>query len=329
MEISLPKARNEFNNLKLGKFPSFDAYCQRIRELSGQLKDVDAPVTDQRLVLQLVRGLPPEYDTVAAYINQTLPTFETARSMIELENHRQASRDEATTLVTNSVPSTDSRGGEDGTSSRHQKRHHSGKRSHHKGGSTGGSSRHQTKQQTTTTSVPMATPWGPLPTWPATWTPPPCPYPTYPGWTAPWPSWPAPPSSSTSRPATARPGHRQSSTSHGQAYVASDDGPPPQATDLAQVFAALQMQPPPPSPFYMDTGASSHLSADAVAAVGAIILLARSDVKHSATIFRRNIRHIRNWLEEESSAVSKSVEKGKPKELKSDVHEKDGAKGDK
>ncbi|XP_074282641.1 uncharacterized protein LOC141607178 [Silene latifolia] len=66
---------SEFHNLKLRKFPSFDAYCQRLRELSDQLKDVGAVITDQRLVLQLVRGLPKEYDTVAAYINQTLPAF--------------------------------------------------------------------------------------------------------------------------------------------------------------------------------------------------------------------------------------------------------------
>ncbi|XP_074298198.1 uncharacterized protein LOC141629024 [Silene latifolia] len=37
---------SEFNNLKLGKFSSFDAYCQRLRKLSGQLKDVGAVVTD-------------------------------------------------------------------------------------------------------------------------------------------------------------------------------------------------------------------------------------------------------------------------------------------
>lgn len=42
-----------------------------------------------------------------------------------------------------------------------------------------------------------------------------------------------------------------------------------------------------------------------VAAVTAVVLLARSDVKQSAAIFRRNVRHIRNWLEEESTAASK------------------------
>ncbi|KAL9272082.1 hypothetical protein AKJ16_DCAP18107 [Drosera capensis] len=52
-----------------------------------------------------------------------------------------------------------------------------------------------------------------------------------------------------------------------------------------------------------------------VAGVGAVILLARSDIKQSAAIFRRNVRQIRNWIEEESVAASKSAEKAKPKEL--------------
>ncbi|CAK7328331.1 unnamed protein product [Dovyalis caffra] len=42
-----------------------------------------------------------------------------------------------------------------------------------------------------------------------------------------------------------------------------------------------------------------------VAGVSAVILLLRSDVKQSASIFRRNVKHIRNWLEEESAAASK------------------------
>lgn len=42
-----------------------------------------------------------------------------------------------------------------------------------------------------------------------------------------------------------------------------------------------------------------------VAGVGAVVLLLRSDVKHSAAIFRRNVRQIRNWLEEESVTAAK------------------------
>ncbi|KAK1436724.1 hypothetical protein QVD17_02506 [Tagetes erecta] len=52
-----------------------------------------------------------------------------------------------------------------------------------------------------------------------------------------------------------------------------------------------------------------------VAGVSAVILLMRTDVKQSASIFKRNVRQIRHWLEEESSSVVKEVEKAKPKEL--------------
>ncbi|GLT57179.1 hypothetical protein SLA2020_301670 [Shorea laevis] len=54
-----------------------------------------------------------------------------------------------------------------------------------------------------------------------------------------------------------------------------------------------------------------------VAGVSAVVLLLRSDVKQSAAIFRRNVKQIRHWLEEESSAASKAAEKAKPKELDS------------
>ncbi|XP_074266307.1 uncharacterized protein LOC141588780 [Silene latifolia] len=84
----------EFNAIRLENFPSLEAYWQRLRELAGMLKDVDAADSDRRLVIQLVRGLPSEYDTVASYINQITPSFETARSMLELELHRKSSRDE-------------------------------------------------------------------------------------------------------------------------------------------------------------------------------------------------------------------------------------------
>ncbi|XP_057796353.1 uncharacterized protein LOC131012418 [Salvia miltiorrhiza] len=62
-----------------------------------------------------------------------------------------------------------------------------------------------------------------------------------------------------------------------------------------------------------------------VAGVSAVVLLLRSDVKQSATIFRRNVRQIRNWLEEESPSAVKEIEKkAKPKE----ISEKDTPKKD-
>ncbi|KAJ0799917.1 putative RNA-directed DNA polymerase [Helianthus annuus] len=83
----------EFTNLHLRSMPSLEAYCQRLKELSDQLANVDSPINEQRLVLQLVRGLPAEYDTVASYINQSLPSWDTACSMLQLEHHRQSARE--------------------------------------------------------------------------------------------------------------------------------------------------------------------------------------------------------------------------------------------
>ncbi|KAI3525466.1 hypothetical protein L1887_04283 [Cichorium endivia] len=80
---------HEFTNLTLRSMQSLDEYRQRLKDLADQLNDVDNPVNEQRLVLQLVCGLPSEYDTAAAYINQTLPGWDTARIMLQLEQNRQ------------------------------------------------------------------------------------------------------------------------------------------------------------------------------------------------------------------------------------------------
>ncbi|PPR85104.1 hypothetical protein GOBAR_AA35586 [Gossypium barbadense] len=48
-----------------------------------------------------------------------------------------------------------------------------------------------------------------------------------------------------------------------------------------------------------------------VAGVSAVVLLLRSDVKQSAAIFRRNVKHIRNWLEEEIFCCFQGSREGK------------------
>ncbi|XP_020256400.1 uncharacterized protein LOC109833217 [Asparagus officinalis] len=64
------------------------------------------------------------------------------------------------------------------------------------------------------------------------------------------------------------------------------------------------------------------------AAVSAAVILLRGDVKQSATIFRRNMKQIRNWLEEESKSAAKSVKEA-PKELDSKATSKDIPKDEK
>ncbi|KAL9226373.1 hypothetical protein vseg_002196 [Gypsophila vaccaria] len=100
----------EFTNLRLESMPSLEAYCKKLRDIAGQLNDIEATVTEQSLLLQLVRGPPAKYDTVASYINQALPNFETACSMLQLEQHRTSACDtdgSSTVLVAPTTPSQD------------------------------------------------------------------------------------------------------------------------------------------------------------------------------------------------------------------------------
>ncbi|XP_076902100.1 uncharacterized protein LOC143556729 [Bidens hawaiensis] len=81
-----------FTNTTLNSCCSFDNYCQTLKDIAEQLRDVDQPVNESRLFIQMVRGLPIEYDTIAAIINQNKPTWEVARNMIEDEQTRIAAR---------------------------------------------------------------------------------------------------------------------------------------------------------------------------------------------------------------------------------------------
>ncbi|XP_010677710.1 uncharacterized protein LOC104893311 [Beta vulgaris subsp. vulgaris] len=77
----------EFTHLSMADFPSSSSYCQRLKELSDQLRQVGTTISNDHLVLQLVSGLTPAYSTVGTFIRQTspLPPFYQARSMLTLE----------------------------------------------------------------------------------------------------------------------------------------------------------------------------------------------------------------------------------------------------
>ncbi|XP_074266830.1 uncharacterized protein LOC141590118 [Silene latifolia] len=47
----------EFSHVSMEDFSTFFAYCQRLKSLVDQLKNVDSPATDSRLVIQLVSDL--------------------------------------------------------------------------------------------------------------------------------------------------------------------------------------------------------------------------------------------------------------------------------
>ncbi|GKE32680.1 retrovirus-related pol polyprotein from transposon TNT 1-94, partial [Tanacetum coccineum] len=104
---------HQFTNTRLDNFSSVSAYCQELKMLSDQLTNVGAPVSNNRLVLQLIAGLNESYDNVASFIQQSdpLPPFYEARSRLVLEETRKnkqaanASISSGTALVA-TAPST-------------------------------------------------------------------------------------------------------------------------------------------------------------------------------------------------------------------------------
>ncbi|XP_076931183.1 uncharacterized protein LOC143596237 [Bidens hawaiensis] len=82
------------------------AYCQEVKVLCDQLANVDAPLTDARMVQQLITGLNEQYEGIAMLLSnlQPMPTFHEARSKLMREYDRKASmslhasQNEGTTL---------------------------------------------------------------------------------------------------------------------------------------------------------------------------------------------------------------------------------------
>ncbi|VFQ83654.1 unnamed protein product [Cuscuta campestris] len=76
---------------------SISAYCQTLKNLADWLDDVDAPVSEQQLVLQVLRGLPDDMRGQTSFLQfQTPPpTFLQTRSALLLLEHQQSDLDSA------------------------------------------------------------------------------------------------------------------------------------------------------------------------------------------------------------------------------------------
>nr|GMD22937.1 retrovirus-related Pol polyprotein from transposon TNT 1-94 [Ipomoea batatas] len=84
----------EFSAVRMEQFTDASSYCQHLETLADQLSNVGAPVSNNRLVLQLVSGLTDAYATVGSQIRHEdpLPLFYKARSMIILEETAMAKK---------------------------------------------------------------------------------------------------------------------------------------------------------------------------------------------------------------------------------------------
>ncbi|XP_074277039.1 uncharacterized protein LOC141600695 [Silene latifolia] len=259
---------HEFTHMSLEKAASLDDYCQRLKDIATQLNDVGSAVDDQHLVLQMVRGLPSEYDVVGAYINQQLPSFENARGMLQLEEQRKSARTEAAPTALAAPAANDDTQGTDSHSHRGNSTWHNNnnKKSYHKGkggkgnwknngkgggnnsGGNNGSGKPPSAPATITVPVWPGTPWN------APWGVPPCPYPAQQGWA---PAW-QPQQPRGQSPYQPRYGPNPV---YGQAFIAA-----PLAgyemSNMNQAFQTMTLVPPDNAQWVMDTGASSHLTSE-------------------------------------------------------------------
>ncbi|XP_074314501.1 uncharacterized protein LOC141649717 [Silene latifolia] len=263
----------QFTNIHMDNYPNVSAYCQALKMVADQLANVGAPVSETRLVLQLVTHVSEGFEAIATIIQQKdpLPTFYKARSMLALEeNNRRlktASANPDTALVasssnapadSNARPNTNNSKGGGGSNykgkgnngGRHNKGNYRGKNNNGGNSQNAGNKNsrqgQQQQQNGTWTWVPLS-PWQQPPQqgWPA----PPCPYPTA--------SW-TPPGNSRS-PGILGPRPGQAFVAQPSPIGASQGAFVP--TDLAAVMQSLNLQQPDDN-YYMDTGASSHMTSN-------------------------------------------------------------------
>ena len=247
----------QFTNTQLDNFANVSAYCQELKVIVDQLSNVGAPVSNDRLVLQLIAGLNESYDGVATIIQQNdpLPAFYEARSKIILEETRKmkqataAATSSGTALVTSTaVPNASKPSNNGGTNTRG-----SGSNTRGRGGGRGNTNRgrgnngrgrgrgnggnHTGQHQQ---------PLGPFGSWvwqPQPWASAPCPYPTT-GWTR--------PTNTTGQPSILGPRPQQP-------YAASVAAASTIPTDIETAMHTMTLNPPDDN-WYMDTGASSHMT---------------------------------------------------------------------
>ena len=267
---------NQFSNTQLENFKDVSSYCQKLKMLSDQLAGVGSPVSNQRLVLQLVAGLTDTYDNVASFIQQSdpLPPFYKARSMLTLEESRKAQQlgsSSTNALITTHDTSHGDSADENGLDHPPSTNRHPPTNSGRGRGRGGRGGRHNTNRgrgrgRSSQPYGQYRPPYGqqqpyfpspyygqgawayPPPAFGPPWAAGPCPYPTGPA--------------RQQRP-PAHAGHGVLGSKPTQAYAATAEHSSHELipTDINAAFHTMTLNPPDDN-WYMDTGASSHMTGD-------------------------------------------------------------------
>ncbi|XP_010412718.1 PREDICTED: uncharacterized protein LOC104699066 [Camelina sativa] len=88
-EVRAIQLDNELRTMVIGD-RSIQEYCQKIKSLVDLLTNVEAPVNERHLVMYMLNGLNEKFDYIINVIKHKdpFPTFEIAKSMLELEESR-------------------------------------------------------------------------------------------------------------------------------------------------------------------------------------------------------------------------------------------------
>ncbi|VFQ96438.1 unnamed protein product, partial [Cuscuta campestris] len=92
---------HQFRTTVKGSTP-MAAYCQELRNIADWLDDVDAPVSEHQLVLQMLRGLPDDLQAQTSFLQfqDPLPNFLQVRSaLLLLDRQRTPLETSSTTLL--------------------------------------------------------------------------------------------------------------------------------------------------------------------------------------------------------------------------------------
>lgn len=226
---------------------SIHAYCQQLKSTADLLANVDAAVSERTLVTYLLNGLSAKYDNIINVImhRQPFPTFEQARSMLTLEEdrlgkgkkasiHKDESSSSAKVLNVNENQTEQ----KPSNPSNHRNFHGRGNRGRNRG-----RGRFNNSQQR-----PSYNQWG-TPFWQAG-------YPMWPQQHGPWIQYPQ---NANPQQGLLGPRPQQQLLVQGPHNNAANQKYEP-TTDFASAFNTMTLVDPMNSQWYMDSGATSHLT---------------------------------------------------------------------
>ncbi|XP_010515034.1 PREDICTED: uncharacterized protein LOC104790935 [Camelina sativa] len=216
---------NELRTMEIGDMTVRD-YCQKMKSTAALLTNVGTQVTDRTLVVYIINGLNDKFDNIINVIKHKdpFPSYESAKSMLEWEETRL----KKSTRVTASHSDTSSSSTAlTATTTPVQNPHFRNRNDGHRGNRRGGRGNNRGNRGHSSYN---RNPWNGPPFWP--------PQPPY--WMPQYPQWPP--------------------------ALRSFPAPPQQANLVEfplQAYTSEAIADPSSTDWYMDSGATAHLAADA------------------------------------------------------------------